>query len=539
MQENGATRRCPGQRLRTARHATRAVVRLAVVAALLILPSSAAADDPAGSVDARRASGVAHSVIARIDTLHDTGVLHEADAAALDAIEVARRDGDATAVLALTLRRALVLADLGRLADAYLAVLQAAEDSSADNQDVRMTLAALHLRRQAGRSALDVLPPRESPESAEDVRRAATHLGLPPVAVLRGLATIAAGDAAGGDALLRAWLTATSGTPAGAGATIDAYVGLARAALARGRLDAARAHADDAAALARRTGHRLRLAEAELLLGRWARLTGDTTAADGAMRTALTIASTAGVPRLVAPAAHALYEGAAARGLDGEALELLRLHTDARLALASDTEAQRLVDVLTDPAWSALVPGAGGRAAPAAGTRPTGSATSDAMRNALLGASLSSLVLAAVLWRVGYTRGRRLLHYRQELDALKGTITKVGALDGLITICASCKDVSGDDGQWTRVEAYLAARTDARFTHSICPTCERRVLEGAGLTDEDQDGSGPDPASGAPKITRLQGGFDWPPSDEELARALDSAERATSGRVSSGRWVDQ
>src|SRR5690606_18976973 len=128
---------------------------------------------------------------------------HEADAAALDAIEVARREGDAPAVRALTLRRALVLADLGRLADAYLAVLQAAEDSSADNQDVRMTLAALHLRRQAGYSALDVLPPpRESPESAEDVRRAATHLGLPPVAVLRGLATIAAGDAAGGDARL-------------------------------------------------------------------------------------------------------------------------------------------------------------------------------------------------------------------------------------------------------------------------------------------------------------------------------------------------
>ncbi len=483
------------------------------------------------------------SAVALVDTLHDTGVLHEAEAAALDAIDAARREGDAAAVRALTLRRALVLADAGRLADAYAGVLDVAAASAVGRPDVRLTLAALHLRRQSGRAALDLLSlPDEASAGTADrtgVPEDDEVSGVPPAPVLRGLATIATGDAAAGAALLRQWLAA-AGPSSDPAWTIDAQLGLARAAAATGQLGEAGTLAGAAATLARRTGHRLRLADAELLRGQVARLTGDTQAADGAMRTALTIASASGAPRLVAPVAHALYESAAARGAGAEALEFLRLHTDARLTLASDAETQRLADILADQRWQAIVAGGGrtpGPAAPAA--RPADGSTGDAMRNALLGASLSSLMLAAVLWRVGYTRGRRLLHYRQELDALKGAITKVGALDGLITICASCKDVSGDDGQWTRVEAYLAARTDARFTHSICPTCEERVLAGAGLTDEHFERPGTRPDAGAPPPTTLQGGFDWPPSDEELARALESGERAASARVSSGRWVDQ
>lgn len=534
------------------------LVALVALSVLLALPAMSAAQGGSSRADPRPApSSVASSVVARIGTLHDAGALREADAASLDAIAAARLAHDTATERALTLRHALVLADQGRLADAFAAVLPLAGGSPADLRDVRATLAALHLRRQAGQAALEALPPTTSdPASAADANDDASRpmTGLPPPTVLRGLALVASGEAEAGAALLRRWLSSAGSTPGDSAGTIDAHLGIARAALALGDLDAAHTHADVASTHASRAGHRLRLADAQLLLGRWARLTGDTTAADGAMRTALAIASAAPLPRVAAPAAHALYESAAARGADGEALELLRIHTDARLALASEAETQRLVDVLsrTLPDGTPLRAGVGvgvgagvgtgGAAAtePGAATESSGRSGAeggDVVRMALLGASLSSLVLAAVLWRVGYTRGRRLLHYRQELEALKGTVTNVGALDGLITICASCKDVCTDDGDWTRVEAYLAARTDARFTHSICPTCEQRVLAGAGLTDSDvdeSDGATPEAAT----RPHLQGGFDWPPSEDELARVLEAAERAPEGPAASrgGRW---
>ena len=38
-------------------------------------------------------------------------------------------------------------------------------------------------------------------------------------------------------------------------------------------------------------------------------------------------------------------------------------------------------------------------------------------------------------------------------------------------ICSYCKQIRDDKGYWNIVEAYIAKYTDARFSHSICPTC--------------------------------------------------------------------
>jgi hypothetical protein len=53
----------------------------------------------------------------------------------------------------------------------------------------------------------------------------------------------------------------------------------------------------------------------------------------------------------------------------------------------------------------------------------------------------------------------------------------VETLEGLLPICASCKKIrepgaeSSDPGSWTAIETYIAQRTQATFTHGICPTC--------------------------------------------------------------------
>ena len=47
-------------------------------------------------------------------------------------------------------------------------------------------------------------------------------------------------------------------------------------------------------------------------------------------------------------------------------------------------------------------------------------------------------------------------------------------LTGLLPICSGCKKIRDDDGYWNKVEAYISAHTDVRFSHGICPDCVRK-----------------------------------------------------------------
>ena len=45
------------------------------------------------------------------------------------------------------------------------------------------------------------------------------------------------------------------------------------------------------------------------------------------------------------------------------------------------------------------------------------------------------------------------------------------ALSGYLPICSHCKSIREEDGGWSGIERYVSERTDAAFSHSICPTC--------------------------------------------------------------------
>ncbi|HET6451121.1 MAG TPA: PAS domain-containing protein [Spirochaetia bacterium] len=49
-------------------------------------------------------------------------------------------------------------------------------------------------------------------------------------------------------------------------------------------------------------------------------------------------------------------------------------------------------------------------------------------------------------------------------------------LGGFIPICASCKKVREQSGSWTQIEKYVAARTEAEFSHTLCPDCARQLF---------------------------------------------------------------
>lgn len=44
-------------------------------------------------------------------------------------------------------------------------------------------------------------------------------------------------------------------------------------------------------------------------------------------------------------------------------------------------------------------------------------------------------------------------------------------LRGLLPMCACCKNIRDERGEWHRLETYIRARTTADFTHTYCPTC--------------------------------------------------------------------
>ena len=60
-------------------------------------------------------------------------------------------------------------------------------------------------------------------------------------------------------------------------------------------------------------------------------------------------------------------------------------------------------------------------------------------------------------------------------DMLLEALEEIKTLRGIIPICASCKKVRDDDGYWSQIEQYISDRTEAMFTHGICPDCSQRL----------------------------------------------------------------
>jgi hypothetical protein len=47
----------------------------------------------------------------------------------------------------------------------------------------------------------------------------------------------------------------------------------------------------------------------------------------------------------------------------------------------------------------------------------------------------------------------------------------VRILRGLLSICAWCKKIRNDSGDWEQLEFYISSHSHAKFTHGICPEC--------------------------------------------------------------------
>jgi hypothetical protein len=61
------------------------------------------------------------------------------------------------------------------------------------------------------------------------------------------------------------------------------------------------------------------------------------------------------------------------------------------------------------------------------------------------------------------------------IEELLVALGNVKTLRGLLPICASCKKVRDDKGYWSQIEKYVREHSEAAFSHSLCPECEKKL----------------------------------------------------------------
>jgi hypothetical protein len=49
--------------------------------------------------------------------------------------------------------------------------------------------------------------------------------------------------------------------------------------------------------------------------------------------------------------------------------------------------------------------------------------------------------------------------------------TRVQQLEGLLSICSFCKKIRNQDGEWEVLERFISTRSQAEFSHAVCPSC--------------------------------------------------------------------
>ena len=107
---------------------------------------------------------------------------------------------------------------------------------------------------------------------------------------------------------------------------------------------------------------------------------------------------------------------------------------------------------------------------------PTQVEAGEALGNAAV--RIPIMVLLAVL-ADGSARKTRVLMQR------------VSEIEGLLPICGFCKNIRDANDEWQPLETFLTKRTDAVFSHGLCPTCAKLQYGdlGSGLEHDDEPGS--------------------------------------------------
>jgi PAS domain S-box-containing protein len=70
---------------------------------------------------------------------------------------------------------------------------------------------------------------------------------------------------------------------------------------------------------------------------------------------------------------------------------------------------------------------------------------------------------------------KSLLEREGLIAKLQEALEEVKLLSGLLSICASCKKITNERGDWESLESYLQTHSQAKFSHGLCPDCLRKL----------------------------------------------------------------
>ena len=106
--------------------------------------------------------------------------------------------------------------------------------------------------------------------------------------------------------------------------------------------------------------------------------------------------------------------------------------------------------------------------------------------------SLSSFQIREQWHTVGTIRdisNRKWAEQEREklISNLQNALKEVKQLSGLLPICANCKKVRDDKGYWNQIESYIHQRSEAEFSHGICPDCAKERYPEYALYDENKN----------------------------------------------------
>ncbi|HPP39076.1 MAG TPA: PAS domain S-box protein [Candidatus Kapabacteria bacterium] len=67
----------------------------------------------------------------------------------------------------------------------------------------------------------------------------------------------------------------------------------------------------------------------------------------------------------------------------------------------------------------------------------------------------------------------------QLISLLQSAKSEIKVLSGLLPICASCKRIRDENGNWSNIEQYIDEHSEAEFSHGICPDCAKKLYPSA------------------------------------------------------------
>jgi hypothetical protein len=76
-----------------------------------------------------------------------------------------------------------------------------------------------------------------------------------------------------------------------------------------------------------------------------------------------------------------------------------------------------------------------------------------------------------IIWIVVHAASSRL----KAQDLARTTAAQMKVLQGLLPICASCKAIRTQTGDWRKLESYLSENSEVTFTHTYCPPCAAKL----------------------------------------------------------------